>query len=102
ILREAFWPSEARIWGWVMSLLVLSVSKKLAVAAGMVTAKFVALRLASWFKVMVPVAAPVVVVTLPFPVPTLVPVVEVVVLVLLCKATVMLAGGWMPRLRSLS
>ena len=49
-----------------------------------------------------PVVAPVVVVTLPLPVPTFVPVVEVVVLVLLCNATVTLAGGWMPRLRSLS
>src|SRR5271157_756023 len=101
IFREAFWPSDARIWGCCRSLLLLSVRRKFAVVAGMVIKTFVALRCASSFRLRLPGVDPVDAETVPFPVPTLVPDAVVVVVRLLCSCAVMLEGGWMPRLRIL-
>src|ERR1035437_6468623 len=94
IFNEAFWPSEARICGWLISLLSLSLYKKFAVAAGMVTWKFVALRCARLFRLRLPVVP---VVAVP-PVPALPFTVVVVVVVLFaCNCTLTLVGGLMPR-----
>src|ERR1039458_8651535 len=55
IFSEAFWPSAARICGCWMSLLLLSLIRKFAVADGIVTWKLVALRWAKLFRLMLPV-----------------------------------------------
>src|SRR6516162_10959048 len=65
IFREAFWPSSARICGCWRILVLLSLYRKLAVAGGMVTWKFVAFRCAKLLRLITPGWLPVVVVTDP-------------------------------------
>src|ERR1700691_2075260 len=60
IFSEAFCPSEARICGCWISLLLLSVIRKFAVAVGIVTSKLVAFRFARLFRLIMPVVEPVV------------------------------------------
>src|SRR6266850_1622142 len=99
IFSVAFCPSKARIWGFWMSLVLVSLNSAVALAGGMVTWKLVASRLANWFRLMV-LAEPLLLLLFPVPVPP-VPVL-VLVLILGCRANVALVGGLMPRLRILS
>src|SRR6516225_196979 len=85
-----------------MILVSLSLNRKFAVAGGMVTWKFVAFRWPRVFRLIVPGVAPVVLVTEPLPVPTLVPVVVVVWLKLSINVTVALVGGLITRSCNLS
>src|SRR6516225_9542746 len=101
IFREAFWPSSARICGCWRILVLLSLYRKLAVAGGMVTWKFVAFRCAKLLRLITPGWLPVVVVTDPLPVPTFEPDVDVWLIVLSITATETLVGGVIPKSRSL-
>src|SRR5713101_3804194 len=92
ILSEAFCPSTARICGFWIILVVLSLNSAVAVAGVIVTVKSVAFRFPSRFRLIeldVPEEVLGVVVVV---VPVVVGVV-VVVLMLGCKVTVALVGG---------
>src|SRR5579862_9082612 len=101
IFSEAFWPSEARISGCWISLLLLSVIRKLAVADGMVTSKLVAFKCPRLLRLIWPAVEEDDVTVAVLPEPVVADVLELVAL-LSCKFTLTLAGGLMPRLRSLS
>src|SRR5271166_5167188 len=89
IFSDAFCPSSARICGFWMILVLLSLNNAVAVACGIVTWKSVAFRLARVFRLM-PLLEVDVVVVLPV---VLVP----VVLMLFCSCTERLVGGLIPR-----
>src|SRR5665811_276323 len=92
IFSVAFCPSKARICGFWMIFVFESPNNAVAVAAGIVTWKSVAFRLASVFRLM------------PFEddgVVLVVVVVEVEVFTLGCSCTEALVGGLMPSLRVL-
>src|SRR5712672_4836696 len=61
ILSDAFWPSSARICGFWISLVSVSLITSERLAEGMVTWKSVAFRLPSVFRLRPPVLDPVVV-----------------------------------------
>src|SRR5882762_10072644 len=98
ILSEAFWPSRARIWGFWMSLVLLSLKRACTEACGMVTWKSVAFKLAKLLRLMLPLLLEL------FE--------EVLELELLeedddgvtlgCSVTLADVGGLMPRFRTLS
>src|ERR1700680_1100784 len=94
IFNEAFWPSRARICGFWMIFVLLSLNNAVAVAGGIVTWKSVAFRLAIVFRLMPEVDD----------VELVVEVVEVVLVVLrlFCSCTVTLVGGLIPSVCALS
>src|SRR5881396_443160 len=99
IFRDAFCPSKARICGFWMSFVLVSLSKAVAVAGGIVTWKSVAFKLPIRFRLMV-FGVPVLLVVVGVVVVPVV-LVFVVVVTLLCSATVALVGGLTPKLRIL-
>src|SRR5215469_5167900 len=95
IFNVAFWPSDERSCGFSRMRVLLSLNRKFAVAAGMVTRKFVAFRLANWLRLICPVV-PVVGVVAGVVVPLVVAevlVLQFAPLTLHCRATETLAGG---------
>src|ERR1700687_614472 len=97
IFSVAFCPSSARICGFWMILVLLSLNNAVAVAGGIVTWKSVAFRLARVFRLMLFDDDDVLVVVVP-----VVVVVVGVVFMLFCSATVTLVGGLTPRVCILS
>src|SRR5438876_11254172 len=94
IFSEAFCPSTARICGFWIIFVALSLNRAVAVAGVIVTVKSVAFRFPRRFKLMELVVPEVVDVV---PVVVVAPVlVGVVVLMFGCRATVALVGGLMP------
>src|SRR5580704_12486577 len=91
IFSEAFCPSTARICGFWMSFVLLSLARAVRVAGVMVTWKSVAFRFARAFRLMelLPLLEEGVVGVV------VVPLVVVVVLIFCCRATVALVGGLM-------
>src|SRR5216684_9194685 len=96
ILSVAFWLSRARTCGFCNILVSLSPITADKLAEGIVTWKSVALRLPRVLRFRPVLFDPLLGVVVP-----LVEVV-VVVLILLCRATVALVGGLRPRVRDLS
>src|ERR1700689_4553484 len=92
IFSEAFWPSEARISGCWINLLLLSVIRKLAVAEGMVTSKLVAFRCPRLFRLIWAAGDVLVVAVAVAPEPVVAVVLELLAL-LSCKLILTLAGG---------